>query len=144
MIIHVKRTQPNAVIPVRKSSMAAGFDLHACIPEAIRIMPSSRVLVSVGLAFEIPEGYEGQIRPRSGLALTTGVTVINSPGTIDADYRGEVLVCLVNLGHGVAGIHPGDRIAQIVFAPVFRPELVEVNDLTGTERGAGGFGSTGR
>ena len=108
------------------------------------IEAGERALVPTGIALAIPPGYEGQIRPRSGLSKKQGVTVLNSPGTIDSDYRGELKVLLVNLGHGPVQVHPGDRIAQIVFAPVERVSLVEVRELGYTQRGDGGFGSTGK
>jgi dUTP pyrophosphatase len=106
--------------------------------------PGQRIAVSTGLVLEIPEGYEGQVRPRSGLALREGVTVVNAPGTIDADYRGELKVLLVNLGSKTAEIKRGDRIAQLVIAPVSRARFEETCELSTSERGSGGFGSTGR
>jgi dUTP diphosphatase len=132
-------------LPAYQSEHAAGFDLVAAVPEdaALMLDPSDRVLVPTGLVFELPDGYEAQVRPRSGLALKHGITVLNSPGTIDADYRGEVKVLLVNLGSERFLIERGDRIAQAVIAPVTRVEVVAADDLSGTGRGAGGFGSTG-
>jgi dUTP pyrophosphatase len=128
-----------------QSAHAAGFDLIAAVPEdgAITLDPSDRVLVPTGLVFELPEGYEAQVRPRSGLALKHGVTVLNGPGTIDADYRGEVQVLLVNLGGERFLIQRGDRIAQAVIAPVTHVDIVEADALETTARGTGGFGSTG-
>ena len=121
------------------------MDLAASIPEPLRIGPGDRRLVPTGLALEIPAGYEGQVRPRSGLAVKQGITVLNAPGTIDSDYRGEVKVALVNLGQEPAEIRPGDRVAQLVIAAVTRAEVVEADeDLSATERGSGGFGHTGR
>jgi len=121
------------------------MDLRAAVPEdrPLLILPGRRVLVPTGLVMEIPAGYEGQIRPRSGLALKHGVTCLNTPGTIDSDYRGEVKVILINLGAEDFTIRRGDRIAQMVVAPVAQAGWVEVDDLDETTRGAGGFGSTG-
>jgi dUTP diphosphatase len=132
-------------LPAYQSGHAAGFDLVAAVPEdgTITLDPSDRVLVPTGLIFELPDGYEAQVRPRSGLALKHGITVLNSPGTIDADYRGEVKVLLINLGSDPFAIQRGDRIAQAVIAPVTHMEIVEADALNDTERGAGGFGSTG-
>jgi len=133
-------------LPAYQSAHAAGFDLVAAVPEDGTLMldPSDRVLVPTGLVFELPDGYEAQVRPRSGLALKHGVTVLNSPGTIDADYRGEVKVLLVNLGSEQFLIQRGDRIAQAVIAPVTRIEIIAADALNDTGRGEGGFGSTGQ
>ncbi|HUW73035.1 MAG TPA: dUTP diphosphatase [Methyloceanibacter sp.] len=133
-------------LPAYQSAHAAGFDLVAAVPEDGTLMldPSDRVLVPTGLVFELPDGYEAQVRPRSGLALKHGVTVLNSPGTIDADYRGEVKVLLVNLGSERFLIQRGDRIAQAVIAPVTRIEIIAADALNDTGRGEGGFGSTGQ
>lgn len=130
-------------LPAYQSKDAVGLDLHAAIAEPRAMAPLSRLLVPTGIAMAIPQGFEGQVRPRSGLALRHGVTVLNSPGTIDPDYRGEVKVLLVNLGSEPFVIQPGDRIAQLVIAPVARAELLLVRALDETERGAGGYGSTG-
>jgi dUTP pyrophosphatase len=132
-------------LPAYQSEHAAGLDLVAAVPEdaPIPLAPSDRVLVPTGLVFELPQGYEAQVRPRSGLALKQGITVLNSPGTIDADYRGEVKVLLINLGSDTFLIQRGDRIAQAAIAPVTHVEVVEVEVLAATERGDGGFGSTG-
>lgn len=132
-------------LPAYQSEDAAGFDLVAALDEAapIDLAPGARALVPTGLVFEIPSGYEGQVRPRSGLALKYGVTVLNSPGTIDADYRGEVKVILANLGTESFRIARGERIAQFVAAPVTRARLVVVEAVGETARGDGGFGSTG-
>lgn len=130
-------------LPRYQTDGAAGMDLHAVIDDSMTLAAGERRAVPTGLILEIPSGYEGQIRPRSGLALKHGVTVLNAPGTIDSDYRGEVAVILVNHGTEPFTIEHGDRIAQIVFAPVVRAELVEVAKVTGTARGGGGFGSTG-
>lgn len=129
-------------LPAYATSGSAGLDL--CAAHAHRIEPGERKLVGTGFAIALPSSCEGQIRPRSGLAARSGVTVLNAPGTIDADYRGEVKVLLINLGVEPVGIEPGDRIAQLVVAPVSRLRLVEVDTLPATARGAGGFGSTGR
>lgn len=133
-------------LPAYQTEEAAGFDLVAALPEEapIDLRPGARALVPTGLVFEIPPGYEGQVRPRSGLALKHGVTVLNSPGTIDADYRGEVKVILVNLGAEPFRVARGERVAQFVAAPVTRARLVVVEAVGETARGAGGFGSTGR
>jgi dUTP pyrophosphatase len=133
-------------LPAYQSDEAAGFDLVAALPQdaPLVIAPLGRALVPTGLVLEIPSGYEGQVRPRSGLALKHGVTVLNAPGTIDADYRGEVKVILVNLGAEPFTVRRGERIAQFVAAPVTRARLVVVEAVGETGRGAGGFGSTGR
>jgi len=110
----------------------------------IILKPMARVAVPTGIALEIPVGFEGQVRPRSGRAISEGLTLVNAPGTVDADFRGEVKVLLINLGEAEVSIRPGDRIAQLVIAPVTRAELVEVEDLKETPRGEGGFGHTGR
>ena len=132
-------------LPAYQSEQAAGLDLAAAISpgEGITVKPGGRALVPTGLVLELPPGYEGQVRPRSGLALRHGVTVLNSPGTIDADYRGEVSVLLINLGPEPVMIHRGDRIAQLVIAPVAHATLVVAVAVSETVRGAGGFGSTG-
>ena len=133
-------------LPRQHSSGAAGVDLCAALPadETLTIGPGRRAMVPCGFAIALPEGFEAQVRPRSGLAAKHGVTVLNSPGTIDADYRGEVKVILVNLGDETFEIRRGDRIAQLVVAPVSAVEFREVEVLEGTARGSGGFGSTGR
>ncbi len=131
-------------LPVYQTEHAAGMDLMADIEAEFIIAPMSRVAVPTGFAIEIPPGFEGQVRPRSGLAFKEGVTVINAPGTIDADYRGEIKVLLINLGNDSVQLHPGDRIAQLVISPVVRAAVVEVDSLEETARGAGGFGHTGR
>lgn len=131
-------------LPAYESDLAAGIDLRAAISEPITLKPLERALVKTGLFMELPAGTEAQVRPRSGLALKQGITVLNAPGTIDADYRGEVGVILINLGAETAVISPGDRIAQLVFARYEQAVFEEVNELTSTTRGAGGFGSTGK
>ncbi|MER2606465.1 MAG: dUTP diphosphatase [Siculibacillus sp.] len=132
-------------LPAYQSADAAGFDLVAALAEdgPVTLAPMARAMVPTGLVLEIPSGFEGQVRPRSGLAAKHGVTVLNTPGTIDADYRGEVKVILINLGEAPFTIARGERIAQLVVAPVTRVRLVEVDALGETARGTGGFGSTG-
>jgi dUTP pyrophosphatase len=128
-------------LPAYATAGAAGMDVVAA--EALTLAPGARAAVATGFALAIPDGYEVQVRPRSGLALKHGVTCLNTPGTIDSDYRGEVKVILANLGSEPFPIRRGDRIAQLVPAPVLRTNLIEVAELDATERGAGGFGSTG-
>ena len=132
-------------LPEYETPQSAGMDLRAAIPEGepIRLLPGRRALVPTGLALALPAGYEAQIRPRSGLALKQGITCLNSPGTIDADYRGEVGVILINHGWEGFDIKRGDRIAQMVIATVIQAAWIETDDLDETERGSGGFGSTG-
>jgi dUTP pyrophosphatase len=134
----------NNDLPAYETIASAGLDVRAFIEESITLKPFERKLVKTGLFLEIPFGYEAQVRPRSGFALKNGVTVLNSPGTIDADYRGEVGVILINLSQENVEIHSGDRIAQLVFAKVEQAEWNEVETLSETERGQGGFGSTGK
>jgi dUTP pyrophosphatase len=131
--------------PSYQTAGAAGLDLVAAIPATgpLALVPGGRALVPTGIAIAIPEGYEAQIRPRSGLAVRHGLTILNAPGTIDADYRGEIQVVLANFGSETVMITRGMRIAQLVVAPVARAHLLEVSSLDGTERGTGGFGSTG-
>jgi len=145
-VILVKRVssiQPALPLPDYATAGSAGFDLRADIEEDVLIAPLGRALVPTGLTMAVPAGYELQVRPRSGLAAKYGVTVLNSPGTIDSDYRGEVRVILVNLGDAPFRICRGDRIAQAVLARAIRAALIETDSLDGTERGPGGFGSTG-
>lgn len=130
-------------LPRYETEGAAGMDLRAAIAEPISLAPMARVRVPTGLSFSIPMHFEGQVRPRSGLAARSGVTVLNSPGTIDSDYRGEVQVVLINLGEVPVTITPLERIAQLVIAPVARADLVPVDILESTLRGSGGYGSTG-
>ncbi len=130
-------------LPAYASDQAAGLDLVAAIPETLVLSPGGRALVATGLSIALPEGYEAQVRPRSGLALRHGVTVLNAPGTIDADYRGEIGVILVNHGTDSVAIERGMRIAQLVVAPYVRVAWCETDSLDATARGAGGFGSTG-
>ena len=130
-------------LPAYQSDGAAGMDLLAAVDKALSLKPGARALVPTGLILELPPGYEAQVRPRSGLALRHGVTVLNTPGTIDSDYRGEVQVLLVNHGDKTFAIARGERIAQLVMARVERVDLVEAAKASATRRGAGGFGSTG-
>lgn len=130
-------------LPAYQSAHAAAMDLHAAVPSPVTIAPGSIVLVGCGFAMALPEGFEGQVRPRSGLASKSGVTVVNAPGTIDADYRGEVKVALINLGPAPFVVERGARIAQLVVAPVTRVTWEQVEALDETRRGAGGFGHTG-
>ncbi len=132
-----------AVLPVYKTSGAAGADVCALVEETVAIEPGMSAMIPTGLFFEIPEGYEIQVRPRSGLAFKNSVTVINTPGTIDSDYRGELNVLLINHGKEKFLVNSGDRIAQIIVAPVTQGIFETVESLSETERGAGGFGSTG-
>lgn len=130
-------------LPAYETPLAAGLDLPAALDEPLSVAPRQIVMVPTGLALAIPPGFEGQVRPRSGLAIKKGLTVVNAPGTIDADYRGEVKVGLINLGSEPVLIQRGDRVAQLIIAPVVQAELEEVDQLPDTSRGAGGFGSTG-
>ena len=130
-------------LPFYGSDEACGADVKACLEEDLEIKPFERVLIPTGLSFEIPEGYEIQVRPRSGLSFKTGLMVANSPGTVDSDYRGEVKVILCNLSDKLEKVSHGERIAQLVIAPVYRMKLSVVNDISETRRGEGGFGSTG-
>ena len=131
-------------LPAYATPLSAGVDLRASIDAPVTIAPLGRALVPTGLYMQIPEGFEGQVRPRSGLAAKHGITVLNTPGTVDADYRGEVKVILVNLSSEAFTIEPGERIAQMVFARCEQAVFEPVDELEASERGAGGFGSTGR
>lgn len=130
-------------LPAYQSADAAGFDLSAAVETDLVLAPGTVALVPTGLAMAIPRGFEGQVRPRSGLAAKNGITVLNTPGTIDADYRGEVKVILINHGSAAFTVTRGMRIAQMIIAPVLQAALVEVGSLDETNRGSGGFGSTG-
>jgi dUTP pyrophosphatase len=143
--LRIRRLPHGEGLPLPKyaSSGAAGADLCSAEAGTVELPPGDRVAIATGLVLEIPEGYEAQVRPRSGLAIRHGVTVVNGPGTIDSDYRGELKVLLVNLGSERVTVERGDRIAQLVVAPVTRVEFEEVSELAETERGSGGFGSTG-
>jgi dUTP pyrophosphatase len=146
-IVPIRRlaNNPDLPLPAYESDGAAGMDLRAAVSaeEPVVLRPGDRHAVPTGLAFALPDGFEGQVRPRSGLAARHGVTLLNTPGTVDADYRGEVKVILINLGAEDFTIRRGDRIAQLVIAPVTQAEWSEVASLDETVRGSGGFGSTG-
>jgi dUTP pyrophosphatase len=135
--------QSNNPLPFYSTEHSAGMDLRAFLSEPLVLKPMERTLISTGLFIEIPEGYEAQVRPRSGLAIKSGITVLNTPGTIDADYRGEVKVILINLSNEPFAVHNGDRIAQMVIAKYEKITWNQVEALSETERGAGGFGSSG-
>lgn len=142
LLDHYDRELP---LPKYETIQSAGADIRASLEnkDSLVIEPGQRVLVPTGLAFEIPDGHEVQVRPRSGLSLKTDLLVVNSPGTIDADYRGEVKIILGNFGNGPYTIKHGERIAQLVFAPIYQTEFQVTDELSETDRGAGGFGSTG-
>jgi dUTP pyrophosphatase len=141
--VRLKRLSARAVIPQYHSDQAAGMDLAACIEAPVTIAPGQIVKIPLGFAVALPIGYEAQIRPRSGLATKHGVTVPNSPGTVDSDYRGEMVVALINLGREPFTVEPGTRVAQMIVAPVSHATIMEVEELDATSRGTGGFGSTG-
>lgn len=136
--------EEGAAVPEYKTKGSAGADVSALLKERIVLKPGERAAVPTGLRIELPLGYEAQMRPRSGLALQKGITCLNSPGTIDSDYRGELKVILVNLGQEAVTIDSGDRIAQIVVSPITRARFELADELSGTARGSGGFGSTGK
>ncbi|MCC7297878.1 MAG: dUTP diphosphatase [Bacteroidia bacterium] len=138
------RNEGNHPLPAYQTVLSAGMDLHANIEAAVELAPGKRVLIPTGLFIELPEGYEAQIRPRSGLAYKHGITVLNSPGTIDADYRGEIKILLINLGEENFVIQNGERIAQMVVASHANVEWKAIDTLTETERGAGGYGHSGK
>ena len=140
--IKIKKINENAIVPTKQTANSAGYDLYAS--EDVSIAAHKYAAVGTGISVEMPNNIEGQVRPRSGLAFKHGITVLNSPGTIDADYRGEIRVCLINHSDTDYDVHAGDRIAQIVFAAVAPTVLTEVTQLGATERGEGGFGSTGK
>lgn len=145
VVIKVRRLRAKlAELPRPHSAHAAGLDLAACLKEPLTLKPLARAAVPTGISVEIPQGFEGQVRPRSGRAIDEGLTLVNAPGTIDADYRGEIKVLLINLGERPVVISPGERIAQLVIAPVVRVKVVEVEELAASARGAGGFGHSGR
>lgn len=143
MIVKIKNTSRNP-LPTYQTEDSAGMDIRASLEKPVILKPLERVVVTTGLFLEIPKGYEVQIRPRSGLAAKHGITVLNSPGTIDADYRGEIGVILVNLSSEPFTIENGERIAQMVFAKYEKADFEQVAELSETQRGAGGFGSTGK
>ncbi|HEY4175603.1 MAG TPA: dUTP diphosphatase [Kofleriaceae bacterium] len=142
--VQIKKLRPDAVVPRYQTELAAGLDLCAALDAPVVLQPGQRALIDTGLSIALPPGYEAQVRPRSGLALKSGISLVNSPGTIDGDYRGPIGVIVINHGQEPFRIASGDRIAQMVIAPVVQAELVEVDTLDETKRGAGGFGSTGR
>lgn len=141
--IPLLRLRPDALLPQYQTEHAAGMDLFACLTAPVVLPPMGRALIPTGWALALPVGYEAQVRPRSGLALKHGITVLNSPGTIDADYRGELQVLLINLGDAAFEIIPQSRIAQLVIAPVPAVVWAEVTELPSTQRGTSGFGHTG-
>ncbi len=143
IVVAIKKTDPRASVPQYMSELAAGLDLCAVLDEPLDIEPGKRYLVPTGIAIALPAGYEAQVRPRSGLAWRDGVTLVNSPGTIDADYRGEIKVIIINHGQAAVKIAHGDRIAQMVIAPVVQVKLITVDELDSTVRAEGGFGHTG-
>jgi dUTP pyrophosphatase len=141
--VKIKKLHPEAIIPQYMTEHAAGMDLCTVVDEPVSLKPGERTLLPTGLAMEIPPGYEGQVRPRSGLALKKGIALVNSPGTIDADYRGEIGIIVINHGQEIVEFQPGDRVAQLIIAPVTQADLVEVQDLNDSDRSSGGFGHTG-
>ncbi len=143
--IQIRRLRKGRVVslPTYMTSGASGMDLFACLDEALTLVPGERKLIPTGISVAIPEGFEGQVRPRSGLAIRNGIGVVNGPGTIDADYRGEVGVVLINFGKEPFTVRDGDRVAQMVISRIFRAVWEEVDDLPSTERQDGGFGHTG-
>lgn len=145
MKLYVKRLRGNSKVslPRYMTEGASGMDLYASLEEDLVIMPGQRTLIPTGISIAIPEGFEGQIRARSGLAIKNGIGVLNGPGTIDSDYRGEICVILINLGSEPFRVRNGDRIAQLVISKVFRPVIEEVDDLPPSRRQDGGFGHTG-
>ena len=143
MQVQFKRLRASAVLPTYQTELAAGMDLSADLDAPVTMQPGDIVLVPCGFAMALPPGFEAQVRPRSGLATRFGISMPNAPGTVDADYRGEMKVPLINLGRTPFVVEPRMRVAQMVIARVERAEVVEVNELTDTARGQGGFGSTG-
>ncbi len=141
--VHMTKMAPDVPTPSYRSEHASGMDLHAYLPAPLLVAPGAIALVPTGLKIAVPPGYEAQVRPRSGLALAHGITVANTPGTIDADYRGEIKIVLANIGGAPFRVEPGMRIAQLVVAPVARAAIALVAELPPTPRGEGGFGHTG-
>ena len=139
----VNCTVTDGFVPEYQSEQASGADLRALLAEDLVLKPGMRVIVPTGLYLEIPKGLEGQIRPRSGLALNHGITVLNSPGTVDSDYRGEIKIVLINLGESDFRVRNGDRIAQMVFSPIVRVSFRRTDEIASSRRGSSGFGSTG-
>jgi dUTP pyrophosphatase len=143
--IHIKRLRkdPLVALPQYMTEGSSGMDLFACLQTEVTLQPGERRLIPTGVSVAIPEGFEGQVRPRSGLAIRNGIGLINAPGTIDADYRGEIAALLINFGNEPFTVRNGDRIAQIIISRVFRATWEEVEDLPPTQRQGGGFGHTG-
>ena len=140
----IKKLQKNIILPEYKTDGSSGMDLMANVEQTVKILPGEKKIISTGIIVAIPEQYEIQIRPRSGLAAKSGISVLNTPGTIDSDYRGEIKVILINLGKDIFEIKKNDRIAQMIVCPIIKVELEEVEILPETVRGKGGFGSTGK
>jgi dUTP pyrophosphatase len=141
--LKIRRLNHNVIMPSYATEGAAGMDLTAAIAEPVELKPLERKLIPAGIIIELPQGYEAQVRPRSGLSIKHGITLVNCVGTIDEDYRGEVCVPLINLSQESYTINPGDRIAQMIISPVTKADIIEVKELTSTSRASGGFGSTG-
>ena len=140
----IKKLHKNIILPEYKTDGSSGMDLMANIEQTVKILPGEKKIISTGIMVAIPEQYEIQIRPRSGLAAKNGISVLNTPGTIDSDYRGEIKVILINLGKDIFEINKNDRIAQMIVCPIIKVELKEVESLPKTIRGEGGFGSTNK
>ena len=140
----IKKLQKNIILPEYKTDGSSGMDLMANVEQTVKILPGEKKIISTGIMVAIPEQYEIQIRPRSGLAAKNGISVLNTPGTIDSDYRGEIKVILINLGKDIFEINKNDRIAQMIVCPIIKVELQEVESLPETVRGKGGFGSTNK
>jgi len=138
----IKKLQKNIILPEYKTDGSSGMDLMANVEQTVKILPGEKKIISTGIMVAIPEQYEIQIRPRSGLAAKNGISVLNTPGTIDSDYRGEIKIILINLGKDIFEIKKNDRIAQMIVCPIIKVELEEVENLPETVRGKGGFGST--
>ena len=138
----IKKLQKNIILPEYKTDGSSGMDLMANVEQTVKILPGEKKIISTGIIVAIPEQYEIQIRPRSGLAAKNGISVLNTPGTIDSDYRGEIKIILINLGKNIFEIKKNDRIAQMIVCPIIKVELEEVESLPETVRGKGGFGST--
>jgi dUTP pyrophosphatase len=145
VVVKLQRMRAGSIpLPAYATSGAAGLDLHANLDSELTLGPMERARITTGIAVEIPAGFEGQVRPRSGRAIAEGFTLINAPGTIDSDYRGEIVVLGINLGNEPVTIRSGDRVAQLVIAPVARAQIIEVEALSASARGPGGLGHTGR
>ena len=140
----IKKLQKNIILPEYKTDGSSGMDLMANVEQTVKILPGEKKIISTGIMVAIPKQYEIQIRPRSGLAAKNGISVLNTPGTIDSDYRGEIKVILINLGKDIFEINKNDRIAQMIVCPIIKVELKEVESLPETVRGEGGFGSTNK